>query len=374
MLRLLENRQVRGWLIQGVVVALIGFAALSAAGNLRGHAASSGGATGFDFLEQPAGFDIAMSLVPYAAGDTYARVLIVSALNTLLVSALGIIVATFIGLIAGVLRLSAHPIMSRLAALYVETARNIPLLLQIFLFYGLVLALPRVNESVEFAGIVLNNRGLYLPRLIVNGAAENVLFIAAGGFGFSILACVIARARLGVLGLLAAAIVAGIVAISNGAIWQWELPHREAFNFAGGMRVLPSLVALWAALSVYTGAFISEIVRAGINSVPLGQKEAGEALGLRAMTVLSRIIMPQALRVIVPPLTNQYLNLLKNSSLAVAIGYPDIVQVFLGTALNQTGRAIEIILITMGFYLAISLALAVLMNIYNRVVALRGVR
>jgi general L-amino acid transport system permease protein len=309
-------------------------------------------------------------------------VLLVGALNTLLVSGLGIVSATFLGVALGVLRLSRSWLVANLVAVYVEGARNVPLLLQIIFWYAVTLALPKVRESLVFwGGIVLNNRGVYLPRVIATDATGTTLAALALGLALSIALAIWAKRRMEktgqrtpvpafslliVLGPPAAAI------LMSGTPCTFEAPHLARFNYEGGVRLVTPLAALWFALTLYTAAFIAEIVRAGIQSVAKGQREAAESLGLKEGVILRRIVLPQAMRVIVPPLTSQYLNLMKNSSLAVAIGYPDIVQVFMGTTLNQTGQAVEVIAITMGFYLAMSLLISLGMNLYNRSVALKG--
>jgi general L-amino acid transport system permease protein len=378
---LLHNRRVRGLVVQAGALAAV--LALSAAvvGDTLANLKRGDITSGFGFLNQTAGFDVAMSLIPFDATRTYGRVLIVGALNTLLVAAMGIGAATVLGAIVGVLRLSTNWLIARLAAAYVEIVRNVPLLLQILFWYNLTLALPKVRDSVVLFGAVFNNRGIYLPRLIPGEGAGWVIAAFAVGLAFGV---VLARAlrswagrshmRFPVLAtgvLIAFALPLG-VGLALGSAWTIELPQFSGFNYSGGLRIITSLAALWLALTLYTAGFIAEIVRAGIGSVPAGQREAGEALGLKPGVILSRIVLPQALRVIVPPLTSQYLNLFKNSSLAVAVGYPDIVQVFMGTVLNQTGQAIEVTALTMGFYLAVSLVISLAMNLYNRAAALRG--
>jgi general L-amino acid transport system permease protein len=382
LLSALFDRRVRSWLIQLGLLACVALAATTVVHNTLANMRARDIASGFGFLKATAGFDVAMSLVPYDATSSYARVLLVGALNTLLVSGLGILSATMLGVALGVLRLSRSWLVAHLVAVYVEGARNVPLLLQIIFWYAVTLALPKVRESlVLWGGIVLNNRGVYLPRAIGTQAAA-ITFAALGlGAALTIALAIWAKRRkertgrrapvlplslLLMLGLPAAAI------IIFGAPCSFEAPHFARFNYEGGVRLVTSLAALWFALTLYTAAFIAEIVRAGIQSVAKGQREAASALGLKEGVILRRIVLPQAMRVIVPPLTSQYLNLMKNSSLAVAIGYPDIVQVFMGTTLNQTGQAVEVIAITMGFYLALSLLISLAMNLYNRRVALKG--
>ena len=283
-----------------------------------------GVASGFEFLGRKAGFSVIQSLLPYTEQSTYLKLFFVGLFNTLLVSSLGIFLATLIGFSIGIMRLTRHPIMSRLASVFVEIIRNIPLLLQILVWYFLLLeVLPSPRSSLEWMqSVFLNNRGLYFPFPV----------ITTTGLGLS-----------------------------------W--PVLEGFNFVGGICLIPELCALLLALSLYTAAFISEIVRAGIQGVQTGQIEAAKAIGLNSYQAMRFVILPQSFRIVIP-LTSQYLNLTKNSSLAAAIGYPDLVAVFAGTALNQTGQAIETIAMTMAVYLSLSLGTSLVMNWFNRKYAL----
>ena len=332
--------------------------------------------SGFGFLKNTAGFDINQSLITYTGSESYARVLFVGILNTLLVSITGIVLASVIGLLVALGRLSPSWLLSRVAGAYVELIRNLPLLFQILFWYLAVLgALPNPRQSISlFGGVFLSNRGLIVPRPVAEPGFDPFLLavviaiIASLGLHYYARRQLFARGRVvriwpyvigALIGLpLLSALVFGLPLI-------FEIPVLKGFNFAGGSRVIPEFVALLVALSTYTASFIAEIIRAGILSVHRGQMEAGLSLGLSRGSVLRLIVVPQALRVILPPLTNQYLNLTKNSSLAVAIGYPDLVSVFAGTALSQTGQAIEIIGITMGVYLAISLITSAIMSFYG---------
>ena len=331
---------------------------------------------GFGFLANTAGFDVNQNLIPYSGSDSYTRVFFVGLLNTLLVSAIGIFFATVIGFIVALGRLSSNWLLARIATGYVELVRNLPLLFQILFWYLAVLAaLPGPRQSISLFGIFfLSNRGLIVPKPIGEPGFEP--FVVAGliAIGVSIALWGYSRRQLFLhgkmirvwpyaLGLLAGLPLASVLIF--GVPVAFELPVLKGFNFAGGSRIIPEFVALTLALSTYTAAFIAEIVRAGILSVHRGQMEAGASLGLQRGPVLRLIVIPQALRVILPPLTNQYLNLTKNSSLAVAIGYPDLVSVFAGTTLSQTGQAIEIIGITMGVYLLISLVTSAIMSFYG---------
>jgi general L-amino acid transport system permease protein len=332
--------------------------------------------SGFGFLENTAGFGVSQSLIPYNESDSYARVFLVGLLNTLLVSGLGIVFATALGFFIGIARLSPNWLIARLAGGYVELIRNLPLLFQILFWYLAVLGtLPGPRQSLSlFGGMFINNRGILVPAPVFGEGAGYVAWAAV----LAVIVVLAMRAwarrrqdRTGqifpVLGV-ALAVLIGLpllALVATGFPVTFEAPQLRGFNFVGGLRLLPEFVALLIALSTYTAAFIAEVVRAGILAVPRGQTEAAFALGLRRSQMLRLIVVPQALRVIVPPLTNQYLNLTKNSSLAVAIGYPDLFAVFAGTALNQTGQAIEIIAITMAVYLSLSLATSALMNWYN---------
>jgi len=338
-------------------------------------------ASGFAFLDNTAGFDVIQTLVPYDESSTYGRVLLVGVLNTLLVAAIGIVLATLLGFVIGIGQLSSNWLIARLCRVYVETLRNTPLLLQLFVWYFAVLrALPYPRESWNlFDAAFLNNRGLYLPRpmpetdfgLVLIGLVAGVL--AAVWFSMRSLE---QREKTGqappTLPVNLALVVLPPLLVSAGLGFPltFSMPVLAGFNFEGGVVVLPELIALVVALATYTASYIAEIVRAGIEGVAKGQREAAQAVGLTRGQTLRLVIVPQAMRQIVPPLTSQYLNLTKNSSLAVAIAYPDLVSVFAGTSLSQTGQAIEIIAITMGVYLTISLLTSALMNWYNARIAL----
>ena len=361
---------VRAFLWQGVAIAVVIAVGVFLVSNTLENLAQQGVASGFGFMSSSAGFGISTSLISYNESSTIGRAFLVGILNTLLVSAVGILVATVMGVAIGVARLSSNWLLSRLAGAYVETLRNIPLLLQIFFWYFAVLrTLPPPRGSYDLGEIVfLNNRGLYLPA----ADAGTSFWVCLG------LALCIAgwrwRRRGGMTRPVSAALwllIAVFLVIAVGTL-EWVTPALRGFNFTGGVVLSPELVSLATALATYTAAFVAEIVRAGVQSVPKGQVEAARALGLRNADVMRRVVLPQALRVIVPPLTNQYLNLTKNSSLAAAIAYPDLVSVFAGTALSITGQAVEVIALVMAVYLSISLSIALAMNLYNRSVALRG--
>ena len=372
---------VRGRLYQIITVAIVLAFVWFIADNTAANLARQNKTTGFDFFWFTSGFDIQFSLIPYDRSSTYGTAFMVGMLNTLLVAVIGIVFATLLGFIVGIARLSRNFIISRMALIYVETLRNVPLLLQLVFWYFAVLkSMPGVRQSlVFFEGIILNQRGLYFPRVVTD---EHIVWVWAA-LAVAIAAIVVLRRwaykRLDATGqrfplfwtalglVIVLPLVAGLV---SGSQLGLELPQLKGFNYAGGIGLPPELVALCLGLILYTATFISEIVRAGIQSVSYGQTEAAQALGLRDGDRLRLVIIPQAMRVIIPPLASQYLNLTKNSSLAIAIGYPDLVSVFMNTTLNQTGRAIEVVFITMLVYLSLSLLTSAFMNWYNARVAL----
>jgi general L-amino acid transport system permease protein len=368
-----------GWngvAVQFAFAAVLGWIAYEIVSNTRANLENQHIAAGFGFLRNNAGFDVNQTLISYTGSDTFLRVFVVGLLNTLVVSVVGIFFATIIGFVIALCRLSPNWLLSRVGEIYVEIGRNLPVLFQILFWYLAVLAaLPNPRQSISLLGMAfISNRGLVIPRPIGESGFEPFLAVLAFGIVASLALRIYARRALFqrgqviriwpyVLGLLFGLPIATMLVF--GLPFTFEMPQLKGFNFAGGSRVIPEFVALTLALSTYTAAFIAEIVRAGILSVHKGQMEAGSSLGLSRGTTLRLIVVPQAMRVIVPPLTNQYLNLTKNSSLAVAIGYPDLVSVFAGTSLSQTGQAIEIIAMTMGVYLLISLLTSAIMSVYG---------
>ena len=364
-------------LVLGGVISL-GYVLVS---NTLTNLERQGIASGFGFLKGTAGFSILMTLIDYSEEDSYFWAFIVSLLNTLLVAGIGIFFATILGFFIGVCRLSSNWMLSKIAAVYIETLRNIPLLLQIFFWYfGVLRGLPSPGNSISiFDSYFLNIRGLYSPAPIFEDGFGLILWALIAAVVATFCISRWARKRQQETGqqfptflfssslMICLPLIASFVA---GFPLSWEYPVLKGFNFTGGFVVIPELVALSLALSLYTASFIAEIVRAGILAISRGQTEASYALGLQAWPTLRLVVIPQALRVIIPPLTNQYLNLTKNSSLAAAIAYPDLVLVFAGTVLMQTGQAVEIIAITMGVYLAISLMISAFMNWYNKKMAL----
>lgn len=378
---LIYNPAFRSAIFQIIAIAALVFFFYTIINNALNNLDARGIATGFGFLKQEAGFGIGLTLIEYNETYSYGRTFIVGLLNTALVSVLGIILATAIGFTMGVARLSTNWLVSRLAAVYIETFRNIPLLLQIFFWYFAVLqALPSARQSLSLGeAIFLNVRGLYFPAPVLNEGSGVVIAAFVIGLIATISISIWARNKqrltgqqtpMGRIGLGLLVGLPLLVYFVSGMPISLEYPELKGFNFKGGISIIPELAALLLALSVYTAAFIAEIVRSGINAVSHGQTEAAMSLGLPRAKTLKLVVIPQALRIIIPPLTSQYLNLTKNSSLAMAIGYPDLVSVFAGTTLNQTGQAIEIIAMTMGVYLTLSLLTSALMNLYNRKVAL----
>lgn len=376
-----SNPAVRAWLFQILAILAVVAVAIYLIHNTINNLSSRGITSGFAFLDRSAGFGIVQHLIDYQQGDTYGRVFLVGLLNTLLVSALCIVFASFLGFFLGLARLSDNWLLRKLSTVYIETFRNIPPLLQIFFWYFAVLRnLPGPRQAASALDMIfLSNRGLYIPSpqlgegiLAFVLSAAIAIVLSVGLFRFNKMH----QMKTGQLRRTWPTAVGLIVLLPLIAHWlfgaalHWDIPLLRGFNFRGGMVLIPELAALTLALSVYTSAFIAEIIRAGIQAVPYGQHEAARSLGLPNTVTLRQVIIPQALRVIIPPLTSQYLNIVKNSSLAAAIGYPDMVSLFAGTVLNQTGQAIETIAITMSVYLIISLSISLLMNIYNRRIAL----
>lgn len=376
-----SNPAVRAWLFQILAVIAVISIAVYLIHNTINNLNNSGITSGFSFLDRSAGFGIVQHLIDYEQGDTYGRVFVVGLLNTLLVSALCIVFASILGFFLGLARLSDNWLLRKLSTIYIETFRNIPPLLQIFFWYFAVLRnLPGPRQAVNALDLMfLSNRGLYIPAPQMGEgffafctAVVIAIVVTIGLFRFNRMH----QTKTGQLRRtwpMALALIVLLPVISQwmfGTALHWDIPALRGFNFRGGIVLIPELAALTLALSVYTSAFIAEIIRAGIQAVPYGQHEAARSLGLPNPVTLRQVIIPQALRVIIPPLTSQYLNIVKNSSLAAAIGYPDMVSLFAGTVLNQTGQAIETIAITMSVYLIISLSISLLMNIYNRRIAL----
>ncbi len=378
-----NNPKYRAVIYQTLLIAGLAYFFYTIIGNTLGNLEAAGIKSGFGFLGNAAGYDVLMSLIPFESTDSYLRVFIVGFLNTILVSILGIVLATLLGFIFGVMYFSRNWLIKKVSVVYVETFRNIPLLLQILFWYSAVLAtLPGVRDSLSLGeAIFLNVRGLFIPKL-VGQDGSTLVYVA---IAIAIVAIFVMKswakkrqdetgqqfpllyASLGIFfGLpLLATLVAGIPFVV-------DYPVLQGFGFRGGITVIPELMALTIALSVYTGAFIAEAVRAGIQAVPHGQTEAARSIGLKEGKIMSLIIVPQAMRVIVPLLNSEYQSLVKNSTLAAAIAYPDLFNVFVGTALNQTGQAIETIFMAIIVYFAVNMFISFVMNRFNRNVELVG--
>lgn len=378
--RLTRDRTLRRWTFQIVVaaalVSFIGLLFTIAAGNL----ARQGIATGFGFLFRESRFEISESVIGYSAADSYGAALLVGFLNTLKVALLAIVLATIVGTAVGIARLSSNRLLAAVAGGYVESLRNIPLLLQLSFWYGLLtITLPHPRAALNpVDGVFLSNRGVLLPSLVPHeGFGRAGLALAAGVLGVLILRSFASRRQkttghrpaIGLAALFLLTCPALAVWFFSGAPAALDVPRLQGFNFVGGMRMSPEFAALLFGLTAYSATFIAETVRGGILSVNAGQSEAGRSLGLRPGLIMQLIVLPQALRVIIPPITSQYLNMIKNSSLGVAIAYPDLVAIG-NITMNQTGQAIEVVSIFMAVYLSISLLISGFMNWYNRRMAL----
>ncbi len=382
MLALLRNQKVRGVLFQFLtVVGLVAFL-WYIGNNTVANIEQRGIQTGFDFLNGTAGFGIDQSPISYTEEDTHGRVFWVGLLNTLIIAFVGIVFATILGLIIGILRLSRNWLIAKLARAYIDFFRNIPLLLQLLFWYNVVLrAMPSPKQSYAFFDMFfINNRGLYFPLPDYNVT----FFMILGSFGVALIATLLlnmwANKRKENTGqdfavlpwAIGMFVLFPILAyFLGGANLIFSFPELKGFNFKGGKTLSPEFLALAFALTIYTATFIAEAVRSGIEAVSHGQKEAATSLGLSNYQSLKLVVLPQAIRIAIPPVINQYLNLTKNSSLATAVGYPEIVTVFAGTSLNQVGQAIEIIMMTMLVYLFISLAVSALLNWFNHKIKIK---
>ncbi len=382
----LKNKKTRDLIPQLITVAALISVIIYFVTNVQTNMNNRGIAFGFGFLSQESSFDITFSLIDYDGSYSYARAFLVGLLNTILVSVIGIFFATILGVIIGVSRLSDNYLISKVAGCYVEIFRNIPLILQIFFWYFAALrALPLPNEAINFNDIsFLTVKGFYVPKFIWTNFNIFIISIICAITTIFFLNKYATKQREQFGKQLPTVILSFIIILAFplisflifGVTLSFEYPTLKQlsptiFTFEGGLNIIPELLALALSLSMYTATFIAENVRAGILGVSKGQKEAAASIGLNKNQILNLVIMPQALRIIIPPTTNQYLNLTKNSSLAAAIAYPDIVLVFAGTALMQTGRAIEIISITMLTYLSLSVSISILMNWYNKKMAIK---
>ncbi|CAC9473062.1 L-amino acid ABC transporter (Glu/Asp/His/...), permease protein 1 AapQ [uncultured Gammaproteobacteria bacterium] len=381
-LAFLNNNQIRAFLFQVIILVLIASFFYNAAGNLLNNIESRGIHTGFDFLGVESGFDIAEHLIDYSSASSNLRVFYVGLINTVVVSVVGIIFASIIGLVIGIARLSNNWLIAKLAGGYIELFRNIPILLQILFWYNLVLvSFPSPKQSFElFGSVFVNLRGIYLPKPI---ATEGFVWVmVALVLGIALRALVKrhfnrVHDESGVetntlaYSLLLLLVLPVMVYLILGSPMVFDYPALKGFNFKGGMSLSPEFLSLAFALSIYTATYIAEAIRSGIESVSKGQKEAALAMGLTPRQSLRLVVLPQALKFAIPPIINQYLNLTKNSSLAAAIGYSELVSVFAGTMLNQVGQALEIIFMTMMVYLAISLMISLILNIVNHKMSIK---
>jgi general L-amino acid transport system permease protein len=373
-----ERKRAILWQVVVIIVLLlaIAFVAINMVTNLE----TLGIPLGLDFLDANAGFAVSFSLIPVNLESELGRLILAGMVNTLLASAIGIVLATILGFLVGVMRLSRNFLVSRIATVYVETLRNVPLLVQLLFWYVAITKLfPNVRQAINLSDLFfLSNRGLYTPRPIA-GEDFNIILVAllvaiAGAVALRRWA---KRRQMAtgqqfpslLVGLGLIVLVPVIVGLALGSPITWEVPALAGFNFQGGLVLQPELAALVLGLSTYTATFIAEIVRGGIMAISHGQTEASLALGLKPRWTLRLVVVPQSLRIIVPPLTSQYLNIAKNSTLAGVIGYPDLYSI-IGTTQNQTGRAVENVAILMIFFLSLSLLISLLMNWYNRRIAL----
>jgi general L-amino acid transport system permease protein len=378
-IKIWNDPKFRAVFYQVLAVSLVGVGLWYLISNTLHNLSVRNIATGFDFLGREAGFAIGESTIAYSPTDTYRRALSVGLLNTLRVAVIGIVLATLLGTLIGIARLSSNWLVAKIASIYVEVMRNIPLLLQLFFWYALISeALPGPRQAFNpIAGVFLSNRGFKIPSI----QGDGLTWLAAGFFFAVVVVLVLAnwsKRRQAQTGQIFPVLKSAVLLLITCPLAAWwlsgsaltlDVPVLKGFNFQGGLTLSPEFAALLIGLVIYTAAFVAEVVRSGIESVGKGQWEAAGAIGLRRGLILRFIVLPQALRVIIPPMTSQYLNITKNSSLAVAIGYPDIVSV-VNTTLNQTGQAIEGIMIIMGAYLTVSLTISVIMNWYNARMAL----
>jgi general L-amino acid transport system permease protein len=379
----LYDQRVRGLTYQILLLAVIAALAWAGTDNAVANMRARGIPMGFGFWNDVAGFDINLHLISYSNLSTYGRAFWVGLLNTLLIAVVCIPLATLLGFAIGVARLSPNWLLSRFALVYTSVMRNTPLLLLLLFWYNAVLkSLPGPRQSISVGDVVfLNNRGLYLPMPVARNSAVWFLGTVVASIALAIGFRLWARRRQDrtgaqtPTGLVAGALILGLPAVVvavAGAPFTFDVARLSGFNLRGGLPIIPEMAALVFGLVTFTAAFIAEIVRAGVLAVSAGQSEAAGALGLHRGLSIRLVVIPQAMRLITPPLTSQYLNIVKNSSLAVFIGYPDLVQIFAGTVLNQTQAAVQVMAITMAVYLAISLAVATVLNAFNARYALKG--
>jgi len=380
--KVIFDEKSRSLLIQTLTIGIFAFVIYILVQQTAYNLDKRGISSGFDFLNMAAGYDISIRLIPFTSEDTHLRAYFVGLLNTLLIAVCGCFLATILGFLVGIIRLSSNWLFKNIAYVYVEFTRNVPVLLQIILYYSILLHLPQIKQAIVLLdNFYLTNRGFFMPSPVF----KEGFGIVIASLIFAVIASYFIKkylkkrqettGRQYPIFLINSALIIFIPIFfyyTTGMPIEFDNPVLKGFNFKGGMVVRPEFLGMLFGLSVYTAAFISETVRSGIISVSKGQREASQALGLKNNLVMRLIIIPQALRVIIPPLTSQYLNLTKNSSLGIAIGYADLVHGFGGISLNQTGRAIEIMMIVMLTYLSISLIISIFMNIYNKSVQFKG--
>jgi general L-amino acid transport system permease protein len=380
---IINDERYRSVFYQVVVFGLFIWAVFSLIENTQINMATRKMAVGFDFLKNSAGFAIAWTPLDYKPSDSYFMVYWVGIINTLILAGLSIVLATLLGFVVGILRLSRNWLVAQIASWYVEILRNTPLLLQIIFWYlGAFANLPRPKQSIEIFGfetLVLNNRGLYIPK----PQPEDLFWVTVAAFVIGLFVAVLLNKRATkkqqetgkyiptLLPTLVAVFGLPIIAfLLTGMPLDWDLPALKGFNYRGGGFVLPAMLAVMVALVVYHSAYAAEMVRAGILSVNKGQTEAALSLGLKQSFVMRLVIIPQAMRAIVPPMISLWMNVVKNSSLAIAIGFPDLVSVFMQTSLNQSGHAVEIVAMVMAFYMTVSLTISACLNVYNKKIQL----
>ena len=378
-----RNEKSREIIVQIIVLFFLGWFISWLVMNVNANFEALGKDISFEFLFIPAGYDINQYLIDYDSRDSHLRAGIVGLLNTGLVAFFGIILATVLGIALGIIRLSKNWLASKIAYWYVEFTRNVPILLHILLWHGIIInTLPHPRKAISLGDVTfLSNRGFYIPKPLAESGIELVYLFLVVAIIFSILFSKYCKRKQDLTGIqypvfwINFSVIFFLLLIAfflSGMPVSLEIPALKGFNFRGGMHMSPELAALTFALGIYTAAFIAEIVRAGILAIDKGQREAAESIGLKPSKVMNLVILPQARRVIIPPLTSQYLNLTKNSSLAIAIGYMDLVATLGGISLNQTGREMETMLIVMLIYLSVSLSISALMNWYNSKVKLVG--
>lgn len=368
--------RIRASFVQAGFIALVGLVIYFLLSNTMSNLSRQGIASGFGFLDHRAGFDVSISFLDFGRNDTYLRAFWTAVVNTLVLAALGIFFATIIGFILGLARVSPNWLISRLATVYIETFRNIPLLLQLFFWYFAILRpLPGPRDSAEmFGGAFLNNRGLYMPKPLLDDGAQMALLVLCAGFVFALIMARRARRQRAATGQPVAVahwLLIGLLGLpaltwfATGASIGVSAPSLQGFNFVGGMVIQPEMLAALLGLSIYIAAAVGEIVRSGIEGIDHGQTEAAQAMGHSRGQIMRYVVIPQAMRIIIPPLTTQYQSLAKNTSLAAAIAFPEIISIIAGTTMTQTGQALETIALAMAFYVTVSLTIAVVMNFFN---------